>query len=91
MKDRFGDLDGIIAPTPQDASLWYYSRLYSISDQYFARNKPFTRAFIFTSPVLGQHFRSVIDEFGLTDAVDMQSVMLLQEYSGMNIYEVMHK
>lgn len=91
LKDRLGGQDIIIAPTPQDAPLWYYSRLYGVSDQYFAKNKPFTRAYILTIPVLGQPLHSVIDEFGLTDVVDMQTVRLLLGYSGLNIYEVMHK
>jgi 4-amino-4-deoxy-L-arabinose transferase-like glycosyltransferase len=91
LKDRLGGQDIIIAPSPQDAPLWYYSRLYGISDQYFARNQPFTRAYVLALPVQGQPLHSVIDEFGLTDVVDMQTVRLLQGYSGLNIYEVMHK
>jgi hypothetical protein len=31
------------------------------------------------------------DEYGLTDAVDMQTLTLIEETTGMNNYEVKHK
>jgi len=91
LKDRLGEQDIIIAPSPQDAPLWYYSRLHGIPDRYFSRNDSFERAFLITVPRLGQYKESVIEEYGLTDAVDMQTLRLIREINGMNIYEVIHK
>jgi hypothetical protein len=91
LKDKLGEQDIIVAPTPQDAPLWYYSRVYGIPDRYFARSNSFERAFMVIAPVSGQYRKSVIDEFGLTDVVDLQSLKLVQGFSGLNIYEVMHK
>lgn len=91
LKDKLTEQDIIIAPSPQDAPLWYYSRVYGISNRYFDRNKSFTRAFIITLPSEGQYRKSVIEEYGLTDVIDLQSLKLLQGFSGLNIYEVMHK
>lgn len=92
LKDRLGEQDIIVAPTPQDAPLWYYSRLYGIADRYFSRNsRPFQQAFLITVPKLGQYKQTVLEEFGLADSVDLQEIKLLKEINGMNIYEVPHK
>jgi hypothetical protein len=91
LNDKLGEQDIIVAPSPEDAVLWYYSKVYGISDRYFVRNKSFTRAFIITSPGEGQYRKSVLAEFGLTDVVDLQTMKLVQGFSGLNIYEVMHK
>ena len=91
IKDMLGEQDIIIAPSPQDAPLWYYSRLHGIPDRYFSRKDSFERAFLITVPKLGQYKESVIEEYGLTDAVDLQTLRLIQEINGMNIYEVIHK
>ena len=91
IKDKLGEQDIIIAPTPQDAPLWYYSRLHGVPDRYFSKSESFERAFLITVPKLGQYKESVIGEYGLTDAVVMQTLKLLKEINGMNIYEVMHR
>jgi 4-amino-4-deoxy-L-arabinose transferase-like glycosyltransferase len=91
IKDKLGEQDIILAPTPQDAPLWYYSRLHGVPDRVFSRSDSFERAFLITVPILGQYKESVIEEYGLTDAVDMQTLKLLKEINGMNIYEVMHR
>ena len=91
LKDKLGEGDIIIAPSPEDAPIWYYSKLYGIPDRYFARSKSFAHAYILTVPVLGQYRKSVIDGYGLTDVVDMETLKLVQGYSGLNIYEVTHK
>ncbi len=91
LRERLGTQDIIIAPTPQDAPLWYYSRLYGIPDRHFSKTISFERAYLVTVPVLGQYHKKVIEEVGLTDMVDMQSLRLIQEITGMNIYEVNHK
>jgi hypothetical protein len=60
-------------------------------EQYYYRTTEFNRAFIVTVPVLGQYLEAVIMDFGLMDVVDLNSVKLLKEINGMNIYEVIHK
>jgi hypothetical protein len=91
LKDKLGEQDIIVAPSPQDASLWYYAKIYGIPNRYFTKSNSFNRAFIITNPVNGQYRKSVIEQFGLTDVVDLQSLKLVQGFSGLNIYEVMHK
>lgn len=91
LMERLGAQDVIIAPTPQDSPLWYYSRLYGIPDRHFSKTSSFERAYLLTVPALGQYRKEVIEEYGLTDAVDMQTLVLIQEINGMNIYEVKHK
>jgi hypothetical protein len=91
LKDKIQANDIIIAPTPQDAPLWYYSRLYSIPERYFHRTTEFDRAFIVTVPVLGQYRDDVLKDYGLTDVVDLNTMKLIKEINGINIFEVMHK
>lgn len=91
LQENIGEQDIIVAPTPQDAPLWYYSRLYGVPEQYYYRTTEFNRAFIVTVPVLGQYFDAVIMDYGLMDVVDLNSVKLLKEINGMNIYEAIHK
>jgi len=91
IKDKLGKNDAIIAPSPQDATLWYYAKIYGIPDRYFARTKSFDHAFIITMPSSGQYRKSVIEEFGLTDVVDVDTMKLLTAITGLNIYEAAHK
>jgi 4-amino-4-deoxy-L-arabinose transferase-like glycosyltransferase len=91
LKDQLGEQDIIIAPTPQDAPLWYYSRLYGVPEKKFYRTTEFNRAFIVTVPVLGQYLDTVIMDYGLTDVIDLNSMKLVREINGMNIYQVLHK
>jgi hypothetical protein len=91
LRENIGEQDIIVAPTPQDARLWYYSRLYGMPEKYYYPTTEFNRAFIVTVPVLGQYLDAVIVDYGLMNAVDLNSVKLLKEINGMNIYEVMHK
>jgi hypothetical protein len=91
LKDEIRANDIIVAPTPQDAPLWYYSRLHGIPERYFRRTTEFNHAYIITVPVLGQYREAVIMDFGLTDVIDLDSLKLIKEINGMNIYEAIHK
>jgi hypothetical protein len=42
-------------------------------------------------PSSGQYRKSVIEEFGLTEVVDVDTMKLLTAITGLNIYEVAHK
>jgi hypothetical protein len=91
LQENIDEKDIIVAPTPQDAPLRYYSRLYGMPEQYYHRTTEFNRAFIVTVPVLGQYLDAVIMDYGLMDVVDLNSVRLLKEINGINIYEAIHK
>jgi hypothetical protein len=91
LKDNIQGKDIIVAPTPQDVPLWYYSRLYGVPERYFRRTTEFNRVFIVTVPVLGQYLDAVIMDYELMDVVDLASVKLLKEINGINIYEAIHK
>jgi hypothetical protein len=50
LKDDIQESDFILVTSPDDAPVWYYSRLYGIADAHFDNTRPFNRAFIIVNP-----------------------------------------
>jgi hypothetical protein len=64
LQDQLQPQDLIVATSPQDAVLWYYSRLHQIDMQHFKRELPFFRTFVLVDPAASQSLSSVMEERG---------------------------
>jgi hypothetical protein len=59
LKDDIQESDLILVTSPDDAPVWYYSRLYGIADAHFDNMRPFNRAFMIVNPAEQQTPESV--------------------------------
>ena len=79
--------DLILAPSPQNAVIWYYGRLHGIPDHHFDPAYPHQRVFLLTQPVKAQYAAEISEQYGLTEAA-WSSPKLLQGVRGLEIYLV---
>ena len=82
-----GDL--IIVDWPDDAAVWYYSKLHNIPDFHFdLRNGASGRYLVLVDPDEGQTPASVIAARGPTTSIlDAQSCALMQSFGKMQIFD----
>jgi len=84
---RLQENDLILAPSPQNAVIWYYGRLHGIQDQHFDPEYPHQRVFLLTQPAQGQRVADLLERYDLTDA-DWSSPRLLQDFRGLEIFVI---
>jgi len=88
LKDEIQDADFILVTSPDDASVWYYSRLYGIADAHFDNTRPFDRAFIIVNPAEQQTPESVFRSRGPTPIPsDIENARLIQTFGRLELYE----
>ena len=85
--------DLIVAASPDDAPIWYYSELHGIpSASLDTRNAVFARALVLVNPVDGQTPSSVIAERGPESmALDVESARLLATFGAIQVFDVPRK
>lgn len=83
--DQLRDGDLILTSAPQDAPIWYYSRVHGIKDEHFDPEYPHQRAFLVTLPVKEQRVRDLADQYDLTEN-DWGPPQLIQNFQGLQIF-----
>jgi hypothetical protein len=92
IEDLLEPLDLIIVGGPYDAPIWYYSRLYGLSDRLFDQRRPFDRLFVIVSPTDDQTLSSVIQKWGpQTASVDPTAARLIMNIQNLDIYLIPHR
>lgn len=87
LKDKLQDQDLIIVTSPDDAPVWYYSRLYGIADAHFDNTQPFSRAFIIVNPTERQTLDSVFQDRGPSlPPSDIENARLIQVFGRLELY-----
>jgi hypothetical protein len=88
LKDNIQDADMILVTSPDDAPVWYYSRLYGIADAHFYNTRPFNRAFIIVNPAEQQTPESVFLSRGPSPLPsDIENARLIQTFGRLELYE----
>jgi hypothetical protein len=64
LQGQMRDHDLIVTAPPQDAVVWYYSRLRGLDMVHYKRELPFFRTFVLVDPTAGQSIKSVMEERG---------------------------
>jgi len=92
IKDQVNTNDLIIIDQPFDAVVWYYSKLYGLSDSFFNKNLPFDRLFVLVSPSEGQTLLSVLESRGPDpNLTDLEDAHLTMNYGYLDTYIVPHR
>ena len=87
-KKSIDKTDLIVVDWPDDASVWFYSLEYGISNNHFDKRIPYTRAWILVNPPDGQTVTSVLADRGPDiPALDLPSKKLIQEIGTRQVYE----
>jgi len=88
LKEDIRDADFILVTSPDDAPVWYYSRLYGIADAHFDNTRPFDRAFIIVNPAEQQTPDSVFRDRGPSPPpIDLEKARLIQTFGRLELYE----
>jgi uncharacterized membrane protein len=92
IKDQLGPRDLIIVDAPYDASIWYYSLLYGLTDSIFDRRQPFDQLFVIVSINDNQTVSSVLQDRGPEAAsVDLEAARLIMNYQNLETYLLPHR
>jgi hypothetical protein len=92
IKDQLNTNDLIIIDPPYDAGIWYYSKLYGLSGDYFNKYHPFNQLFVIVSPSMGQTIQSVIQSRGPDpNLTDLEAAHLTINYGYLDTYIVPHR
>jgi uncharacterized membrane protein len=92
LKDQLTPSDLIIIDPPQDAPVWYYSKLYGLSDRYYFKSKTFDRLFVIVSSTDGQSLQSVLQSRGPDpNLFDLAAANLIMNYGYLDTYLVPHR
>jgi hypothetical protein len=84
--------DLIVVAPPDDAPVWYYSKLHGIGDQYLDIENPFTRIWVFVDSVESQTPVTVLEKRGPDLLlVDLGSCNLREQFGKMQVYECTHE
>jgi uncharacterized membrane protein len=87
IKDQLEPRDLIIVDAPSDASIWYYSRLYGLTDSRFDRRLPFDHLFVIVSHADNQTVSSVLQDRGPEAAsVDQGVARLIMNFQNLDTY-----
>ena len=87
-KNSISDTDLIVVDWPDDASVWFYSLEYNLSNNHFDKRIPFTRAWVLVNPPDGQSIDSVLADRGPdSPALDLASIKLIHEIGTRHIYQ----
>ena len=87
-KNSISDTDLIVVDWPDDASVWFYSLEYNLSNNHFDKRIPFTRAWVLVNPPDGQSIDSVLADRGPdSPALDLASIKLIHEIGTRQIYQ----
>jgi hypothetical protein len=92
IKDQLNTNDLIIIDPPNDAPIWYYSKIYGLSDSYFNKYLPFDQLFVIVSPSEGQTLQSVLQSRGPDpNLIDLEAAHLTLNYAYLDTYIVPHR
>jgi len=92
IKDQLDPQDLIIVDAPYDASIWYYSRLYGLTDSRFDRRLPFDHLFVIVSHTDNQTVPSVLQDRGPEAAsVDPGAARLIMNFQNLDTYLLPHR
>lgn len=92
LKDQLEPRDLIIVDAPYDASIWYYSRLYGLTDSRFDRRLPFDHLFVIVSHTDSQTVSSVLQDRGQAAAsVDPGAARLIMNFQNLDTYLLPHR
>jgi hypothetical protein len=92
IKDQLNTNDLIIIDPPYDAGIWYYSKIYGLSGNYFNKYLPFNQLFVIVSPSMGQTLQSVIQSRGPDpNLTDLEAAHLTINYGYLDTYIVPHR
>ncbi len=92
IKDQLGPQDLIIVNAPYDASIWYYSRLYGLTDSRFDRRLPFDHLIVIVSHTDNQTVNSVLRARGPeVSSVDLGAVRLIMNFQNLDTYLLPHR
>lgn len=93
IQSQFREGDLIIVDSPDDAPVWYYSKLHDIPDSRFnLRNGATGRYLVLVDPGEGQTPASVIAARGPSSLIpDAQSCVLMQSFGKMQIFDCPQK
>jgi hypothetical protein len=90
--DQLNTNDLIIIDPPYDAAIWYYSKIYGLSDNYFNKYLPFDQLFVIVSPSEGQTLQSVLQSRGPDlNLTDLEAAHLTLNYGYLDTYIVPHR
>jgi hypothetical protein len=92
IKDLLEPRDLIIVDAPYDASIWYYSRLYDLTDSRFDQRLPFDHLFVIVSNTSNQTVQSVLQDRGPEAAsVDPGAARLIMNIQNLDTYLLPHR
>ncbi|HEX7568098.1 MAG TPA: glycosyltransferase family 39 protein [Anaerolineaceae bacterium] len=92
VKDKLEPRDLIIVDAPYDASFWYYSRLYGLTDSRFDQRLPFDHLFVIVSHSDNQTVSSVLKDRGPEAAsVDPGAARFIMNFQYLDTYLLPHR